>query len=80
MEKATEDKIIYIAKQIEKLPDRAKDAVLVMIDNFDLIEKMNTTEPMTEEEIQKRISEAKQREDYTSVIALCAAEIALNSD
>ena len=80
MEKATEDKIIYIAKQIEKLPDRAKDVVSFMIDNFDLIEKMCKVLPVNQNEIKKRIALARKNKDYTSMIILCAAKAPQKND
>ena len=74
MEKSKEDNILYLAEQIPKLPDKARNAVLFLIDNFDLIEKMNKAAAMTETEIQNRIAKAKEKEDYTSMIIFCAAK------
>ena len=74
MEKSKEDNILYLAEQIPKLPDKAKNAVLFLIDNFDLIEKMSKAAAMTETEIQNRIAKAKEKEDYTSMIIFCAAK------
>ena len=74
MEKSKEDNILYLAEQIPKLPDKAKNAVLFLIDNFDLIEKMSKAAHMTETEIQNRIAKAKEKEDYTSMIIFCAAK------
>ena len=74
MEKTKEDKILYLAEQIPKLPDKARNAVLFLIDNFDLIEKMSKAAHMTETEIQSRIAKAKEKEDYTSMIIFCAAK------
>ena len=74
MEKSKEDNILYLAEQIPKLPDKARNAVLFLIDNFDLIEKMNKAASMTETEIQNRIAKAKEKEDYTSMIIFCAAK------
>ena len=34
MEKSKEDNILYLAEQILKLPDKARNAVLFLIDNF----------------------------------------------
>ncbi len=34
MEKSKEDNILYLAEQIPKLPDKARNAVLFLIDNF----------------------------------------------
>ena len=62
MEKSKEDNILYLAKQIPKLPDKARNAVLFLIDNFDLIEKMSKAAAMTETEIQSRIAKAKENE------------------
>ena len=74
MEKSKEDNILYLAEQIPKLPDKAKNAVLFLIDNFDLIEKMSKAAHMTETEIQNRIAKAKENEDYTSMIIFCATK------
>lgn len=62
MEKSKEDNILYLAEQIPKLPDKARNAVLFLIDNFDLIEKMSKAAHMTETEIQSRIAKAKENE------------------
>ena len=74
MEKSKEDNILYHAEQIPKLPDKARNAVLFLIDNFDLIEKMSKAEAMTETEIQSRMAKAKENGDYTSMIIFCAAK------
>ena len=74
MEKSKEDNILYLAEQIPKLPDKARAAVLFLIDNFDLIEKMSKAAAMTETEIQNRIAKAKENEDYTSMIIFCAVK------
>ena len=74
MEKSKEDNILYLAEQIPKLPDKARSAVLFLIDNFDLIEKMSKAASMTETEIQNRMAKAKENEDYTSMIIFCAAK------
>ena len=74
MEKPKEDKILYLAEQIPKLPSKAIKAVSFMIDNFDLIEEISKTLPMTETEIQNRIAKAKKKEDYTSMIIFCTAK------
>lgn len=74
MEKSKEDNILYLAEQIPKLPDKARNAVLFLIDNFDLIEKMSQAASMTEAEIQNRIAKAKEKEDYTSMAIFCAAK------
>ena len=78
MEKTKEDKILYLAEQIPKLPDKARNAVLFLIDNFDLIEKMSKAAAMTETEIQSRIAKAKEKEDYISMIIFCAAKALRN--
>ena len=78
MEKSKEEKILYLAEQIPKLPSKAIKAVSFMIDNFDLIEVISKAMPMTETEIQSRIVKAKEKEDYTSMIIFCAARV-LNS-
>ena len=78
MEKSKEDNILYLAEQIPKLPDKAKNAVLFLIDNFDLIEKMSKAAHMTETEIQNRIAKAKEKEDYVSMVVFCTAKILRN--
>ena len=80
MEKAKEEKILYLAKQIPKLPDKAKNAVLFLIDNFDLIEKMSKAASMTETEIQNRMAKAKEKEDYISMIIFCTAKMLRNGE
>ena len=74
MEKSKEDNILYLAEQIPQLPDKARNAVLFLIDNFDLIEKMSKATHMTKTEIQSRIAKAKEKEDYTSMAIFCAAK------
>ena len=49
-----------------------------MIDNFDLIEEISKTLPMTETEIQNRIAKVKKKEDYTSMIIFCTAKVLRN--
>ena len=78
MEKTKEDKILYLAEQIPKLPSKAIKAVTFMIDNFDLIEEISTAIPMTETEIQNRIAKAKEKEDYVSMVVFCTAKILRN--
>ena len=78
MEKSKEDNILYLAEQIPKLPDKARNAVLFLIDNFDLIEKMSKAASMTETEIQNRMAKAKEKEDYVSMIIFCAAKALRN--
>ena len=78
MEKTKEDKILYLAEQIPKLPSKAIKAVTFMIDNFDLIEEISKAMPMTETELQKRIAKAKEKENYISMAVFCAARV-LNS-
>ncbi len=75
MEKSKEDNILYLAEQIPKLPDKARNAVLFLIDNFDLIERMSKATHMTKTEIQSRIAKAKEKEDYTSMAIFCAAKV-----
>ena len=78
MKKSKEDNILYLAEQIPKLPDKARNAVLFLIDNFDLIEKMSKAASMTETEIQNRMAKAKEKEDYISMIIFCAAKALRN--
>ena len=78
MEITKEDKILYLAEQIPKLPSKAIKAVSFMIDNFDVIEEISKTLPMTETEIQNRIARAKEKEDYTSMIIFCTAKVLRN--
>ena len=78
MEKSKEDNILYLAEQIPKLPSKAIKAVSFMIDNFDLIEEISKTMPMSETEIQNRIAKAKEKEDYISMIIFCAAKALIN--
>ena len=78
MEKTKEEKILYLAEQIPKLPSKAIKAVTFMIDNFDLIEEISKAIPMTETEIQNRIAKAKEKEDYVSMAVFCATNV-LNS-
>ena len=78
MEKTKEDKILYLAEQIPKLPSKAIKAVIFMIDNFDSIEEISKAMPMTETEIQNRIAKAKEKEDYVSMVVFCTAEILRN--
>ena len=75
MEKSKEDNILYLAEQIPKLPDKARNSVLFLIDNFDLIERMSKATHMTKTEIQSRIAKAKEKEDYTSMAIFCAAKV-----
>ena len=78
MEKTKEDKILYLAEQIPKLPSKAIKAVTFMIDNFDSIEEISKAMPMTETEIQNRIAKAKEKEDYVSMVVFCTAKILRN--
>ena len=80
MEKAKEEKILYLAEQIPQFPDKAKNAVLFLIDNFDLIKKMSKAASMTEREIQNRMAKAKEREDYISMIIFCTAKMLRNGE
>ena len=80
MEKTEEDKVLYLAEQIPKLPSKAIKAVTFMIDNFNLIEEISKAIPMKETEIQNRIAKAKEKEDYTSMIIFCAAKVLRNGE
>ena len=80
MKKTAKNKISYLEKQIIKLPDKAKDAVCFMIDNFDLIEEMCRDTVLSQSKIQKGIETAKKKEDYILMIILCAAKAFKNTE
>ncbi|HAY97509.1 MAG TPA: hypothetical protein DDY61_03295 [Ruminococcaceae bacterium] len=80
MKNQTENEISYLKKQIMELPDKAKDAVCFMIENFDLIEEMCRDTALSQVEIQKRIEAAKEKEDYILMIILCAAKVLKNAE
>ena len=75
MEKNNEEMFKEIIANIEKLPPENQKAVAFIIENYDLIKKMCEKNDMTEEEIQKRLIQAKETNDYILLALLTAAQV-----
>lgn len=75
MEKNTEELFKEIIANIEKLPPENQKAVAFIIENYDLIKKMYEKNDMPEEEIQKRLIQAKKTNDYILLALLTAAQV-----
>lgn len=75
MEKNTEELFKEIIANIEKLPPENQKAVAFIIENYDLIKKMYEKNDMPEEEIQKRLIQAKETNDYILLALLTAAQV-----
>ena len=75
MEKNNEEMFKEIIANIEKLPPENQKAVAFIIENYDLIKKMYEKNDMPEEEIQKRLIQAKETNDYILLALLTAAQM-----
>ena len=75
MEKNNEEMFKEIIANIEKLPPENQKAVAFIIENHDLIKKMCAKNDMPEEEIQKRLIQAKETNDYILLALLTAAQV-----
>lgn len=75
MEKNNEEMFKEIIANIEKLPPENQKAVAFIIENYDLIKKMYEKNDMPEEEIQKRLIQAKETNDYILLALLTAAQV-----
>ena len=75
MEKNNEELFKEIIVNIEKLPPENQKAVAFIIENHDLIKKMCAKNDMPVEEIQKRLAQAKETNDYILLALLTAAQV-----
>ena len=75
MEKNNEELFKEIIVNIEKLPPENQKAVAFIIENHDLIKKMCAKNDMPEEEIQKRLIQARETNDYILLALLTAAQV-----
>ena len=75
MEKNNEEMFKEIIANIEKLPPENQKAVAFIIENYDLIKKMYEKNDRPEEEIQKRLMQAKETNDYILLALLTAAQV-----
>ena len=60
---------------IKDLPEKAQNAVYWAITHFDLVEQMCKASDMTIEEIETLKKNAREKEDYTLLVLLCAAQV-----
>ena len=75
MEKNNEELFKEIIVNIEKLPPENQKAVAFIIENHDLLKKMCAKNDMPEEEIQKRLIQAKENNDYILLALLTAVQV-----
>ena len=75
MKKSKDEMIDEIITSIKKMPPENQKAVAFIIENYDLIKKMCEKNDMTEEEIQKRLIQAKETNDYILLALLTAAQV-----
>ena len=75
MKKNNEELFKEIIANIKKLTPENQKAVAFIIENYDLIKKMCEKNDMTEEEIQKRLIQAKETNDYILLALLTAAQV-----
>ncbi len=75
MKKSKDEMIDEIITNIKKMPPENQKAVAFIIENYDLIKKMCEKNDMTEEEIQKRLIQAKETNDYILLALLTAAQV-----
>lgn len=69
-----------IEKMINKLPEKARASFFWAIENFDFIKKACRNSAMSEEEIEKNIIEALEKDDYIMFILCYTAKIYMNKD
>lgn len=75
MKKSKDEMIDEIITNTKKMPPENQKAVAFIIENYDLIKKMCEKNDMTEEEIQKRLIQAKETNDYILPALLTAAQV-----
>ena len=75
MKKSKDEMIDEIITSIKKMPPENQKATAFIIENYDLIKKMCEKNDMTEEEIQKRLIQAKETNDYILLALLTAAQV-----
>lgn len=75
MKKSKDEMIDEIITSIKKMPPENQKAVAFIIENYDLIKKMCEKNDMTEEEIQKRLIQAKETNYYILLALLTAAQV-----
>lgn len=67
--------IEQIVEKMNELQPEGQSAMLFVIDNFDLIEKMCEKSDMTDEEIQKWTEKAKAKNDHILLALLTFAQV-----
>lgn len=67
--------IEQIVEKMNELPPEGQSAMLFVIENFDLIEKMCEKSDMTDEEIQKWTEKAKAKNDHILLALLTFAQV-----
>ncbi|MCI8590674.1 MAG: hypothetical protein HFE77_08230 [Clostridiales bacterium] len=78
MEKNEYEELVRLEKEIEKLPERAQQAIYWIVDNIDFVIDMCKESEMTDEEIEKQMRITKEKEDYLSFFLLCITEMYKN--
>lgn len=63
-----------ILDRIKELPEKQRNAIIWMIENFSSGIKMCENLDLTEDELKKYKEEAMAKEDYLMYVLLCAAE------
>lgn len=67
--------IEQIVEKMNELPLEGQSAMLFVIENFDLLEKMCEKSDMTDEEIQKWTEKAKAKNDHIMLALLTFAQV-----
>lgn len=75
MEKDLNEERARIENEIKKLPEKAQYAIRWVVKNFNLVAEMCRKWEMTDEELKQYENNARKKEDYVSLVLLCAAEI-----
>lgn len=80
MEKELNEKLVGIENEIKELPERAQRVICWIVKNLNLVTEMCKEEYMTDEEIEKYMEIAKEKEDYSVIALLCVAKEYKNRD
>ncbi len=78
MKKISDDEQENFKKVFNELPEDAQHAVCWLLDNFDLAAELCRHSDMTEDEIEKYKTAAREKDDYLLLVLLNVAEMYKN--
>lgn len=74
MEKDKNEGLIEIEKTIGEMPEKKQKAIYWILSEWEVVEKICKSSKMTNEEIENYKKKAREKEDYTMLGLLCAAQ------